>query len=52
MSDKDTIYRQDAIDAIETVGYDFSDSGLSEIDFCPNCGADMRQRKEEHDESE
>ena len=41
----DTISRQAAIDALETIGYDFSDSGLSEIELAEVCEAvgDVRQ---------
>jgi len=41
----DLISRQAAIDALETIGYDFSDSGLSEIELEEICEAvgDVRQ---------
>jgi len=41
----DLISRQEAIDALETIGYDFSDSGLSEIELEEVCEAvgDVRQ---------
>lgn len=41
----DTISRQAAIDELETVGYDFSDSGLSEPEMEEVCEAvgDVRQ---------
>lgn len=42
---KDTIYRHDAIDALETIGYDFSDSELSAVELEELCEAvgDVRQ---------
>ena len=44
MSD-DLIRRQDAIDALATIGYDFSDSGLSQVELEELCEAvgDVRQ---------
>lgn len=41
----DLIDKQAAIDALETIGYDFSDSGLSEIELEEVCEAvgDVRQ---------
>ena len=35
----DLISRQKAIDALETIGYDFSDSELSEVELEEVCGA-------------
>ena len=45
MIDSDLISRQEAIDKLETVGYDFSNSGLSEIELEEVCEAvgDVRQ---------
>lgn len=44
-ADSDTISRAKAIDALETVGYDFSESELSEVELEEVCGAvsDVRQ---------